>query len=114
MVSVARNSHLQRSGIASVSPENGCDRPRRRLSGSLNHTADTPDRPSRGTPNDNIVDTEGAGDWTTAAIIWGIVRNGKPFVELNEEDIVPILIEAQRFASEKISYLGSKGNINIT
>lgn len=66
-----------------------------------------------GIPNDNIVDTEGAGDWTTAAIIWGIVRNGKPFVELNEEDIVPILTEAQHFASEKISYLGSKGNINM-
>ncbi len=64
-----------------------------------------------GIPNDNIVDTEGAGDWTTAAIIWGIVRSGKTFSELNEEDIVSILSEAQRFASEKVSYLGSKGNL---
>lgn len=66
-----------------------------------------------GVHNDNVVDTEGAGDCTTAALIWGIVRNEKPFAELTEEDIVPILTEAQRFASEKISYLGSKGNINM-
>lgn len=64
-----------------------------------------------GIPNDNVVDTEGAGDWTTATIIYGIVRSGKPFSELNEEDIVPILMKAQRFASEKVSHLGSKGNL---
>lgn len=37
-----------------------------------------------GIPNDNVIDTEGAGDWTTAAIIYGIVRSGKSFAELNE------------------------------
>ena len=62
-------------------------------------------------PNDNIVDTEGAGDWTTATIIYGIVRSGKSFAELNEEDLVLILMEAERFASEKVSHLGSKGTI---
>ena len=64
-----------------------------------------------GIPNDNVIDTEGAGDWTTAAIIYGIVRSGKSFAELNEEDLLPILMEAQRFASEKVSHLGSKGNL---
>jgi fructokinase len=64
-----------------------------------------------GIPNDNVIDTEGAGDWTTAAIIYGIVRSGESFAELNEDDLVPILMEAQRFASEKVSHLGSKGNI---
>lgn len=64
-----------------------------------------------GIPNDNVVDTEGAGDWTTAAIIYGIVRSGKRFEELEEEDVVPILVEAQKTASEKVSYLGSKANI---
>ena len=54
-----------------------------------------------GIPNDNVIDTEGAKDWTTAAIICGIVRRGKSFAELNEEDLLPILMEAQRFASEK-------------
>ena len=66
-----------------------------------------------GIPNDNVVDTEGAGDWTTSFIIYGIVRSGKPFGELNEEDLVPILMEAQRAASEKVSYLGSKGNYSM-
>ena len=66
-----------------------------------------------GIPNDNVVDTEGAGDWTTAAIIYGIVQSGKPFTELTEEDLVHILTEAQRFASEKVSHLGSKANIEI-
>lgn len=64
-----------------------------------------------GIPNDNVIDTEGARDWTTAAIIYGIVRRGKSFAELNEEDLLPILMEAQRFASEKVSHLGSKGNL---
>lgn len=66
-----------------------------------------------GIPNDNVVDTEGAGDMTTAAIICGIVRTGKPFEVLNEDDVESILMDAQRFASEKVSYLGSKGNIKI-
>lgn len=64
-----------------------------------------------GIPNDNVIDTEGAGDCTTAAIIYGIARSGKSFAELNEEDLVPILMEAQRCASEKVSHLGSKGNL---
>ena len=66
-----------------------------------------------GIPNDNVIDTEGAGDCTTAAIIYGIVRTGKPFEVLNEEDVESILMEAQRFASEKVSYLGSKGDIKV-
>ena len=65
-----------------------------------------------GIPNDNVVDTEGAGDCTTAAIIYGIVRSGKSFAELNEDDLVPILTDAQSFASEKVSHLGSKGNLS--
>ena len=65
-----------------------------------------------GVPNDHVVDTEGAGDWTTAAIIYGLVRSGKPFETLDEEDLVPILNEAQRIASEKVSHLGSKGNLS--
>ena len=41
-----------------------------------------------GIPNDNVVDTEGAGDWTTAAIINGIARSGKPFGDLDEEEFI--------------------------
>lgn len=62
-----------------------------------------------GVPNDNVVDTEGAGDWTTAAAIYGIVQTGKRFYELTEEDIIPILTQAQKLASMKVSHLGTKG-----
>lgn len=64
-----------------------------------------------GVPNDNVVDTEGAGDCATAAIIYGIVRSGKRFGDMDEEDIIPILTEAQICASEKVSFLGSKGTL---
>ena len=64
-----------------------------------------------GVPNDNVVDTEGAGDHLTAGIIYGIVRTGKQFADLDLEDIIPILMEAQKYASRKVSRLGSKGDI---
>ena len=64
-----------------------------------------------GVPNGHVVDTEGAGDCTTAAIICGIARSGKRFGELKEEDLVPILNDAQRFASRMVSRLGSKGDL---
>ena len=61
--------------------------------------------------NNNVVDTEGAGDWTTTAIIWGIGRTGKKVAELNDDDLLHILTEAQHFASESISFMGPKGGI---
>ena len=61
--------------------------------------------------NDNVVDTEGAGDWTTAGLIFTLVRAGKPFADLDEDDIVYILTEAQHFGSESVSYMGTKGDI---
>ena len=64
-----------------------------------------------GIPNDNVVDTEGAGDCITATIINGIARCGKRFGDMGEEDLVPILEAAQRNASVKVSFLGSKGNV---
>lgn len=66
-----------------------------------------------GIPNDNVVDTEGAGDWTTTTIIYGLARTEKRLEELEEEEIVGILMEAQKAASEKVSYFGSKGDIKI-
>lgn len=67
-----------------------------------------------GIPNKNVVDTEGAGDWTTAVIIESIARSGKPFDDLDEEDIIGILMKAQRVASEKVSYLGSKADLSLS
>ena len=61
--------------------------------------------------NDHVVDTEGAGDWTTSAIIYGVARTGKRFADLDENDIVQILSAAQHYASESVAFMGPKGNI---
>ena len=58
--------------------------------------------------NAHVVDTEGAGDATTSAIICGIARSGKRFRDLDEAELVRILTEAQRFASESVSRMGTK------
>ena len=58
--------------------------------------------------NAHVVDTEGAGDATTSAIICGIARSGKRFRDLDEAEFVRILTEAQRFASESVSRMGTK------
>ena len=62
-------------------------------------------------PVKKVVDTEGAGDCATAGAIYTIARSGKRFDELEEEDIVHVLTEAQHFSAEKLALLGSKGDI---
>lgn len=59
-------------------------------------------------PNDNVVDTEGAGDCLTAAFIAGLSCHLNPD-ELAEETVADLLAEAQRFASASVSVLGTKG-----
>ena len=58
-----------------------------------------------------IVDTEGAGDCATAGAIFTLARSGKHFDELTEEDVIHILTEAQHYSAEKLTRLGSKGDI---
>ena len=58
--------------------------------------------------NAHVVDTEGAGDATTSAIISGIARSGKRFRDLDETELVRILTDAQQFASESVSRMGTK------
>ena len=67
-----------------------------------------------GIPNDNVVDTEGAGDCITAAIIYGIARTGRKIGELREDELVPILSDAQYFTSKNVSHLGSKAVISLS
>ena len=61
--------------------------------------------------NDHAVDWEGAGDWTSASLIFEIADSGKKFADLDEDDIRHFLEQAQHFASESVSYLGPKGCI---
>ena len=55
-----------------------------------------------GTPEDDFVDTDDTGDWTTTAIIYGLTKTRKPVGELTDEDLVRILRYAQSCAYSKV------------
>ena len=62
---------------------------------------------------DNVVDWEGAGDWTTAVLIRELCNNGLLSVkDMTVDAIRNCLTEAQRVASRSVGYMGSKGMIN--
>lgn len=63
-------------------------------------------------PNDNVVDTEGAGDTLTSTFIAELCKGGHlKAAELTEEIVRAALEKAQAMASKSVSYLGSKGMI---
>jgi sugar/nucleoside kinase (ribokinase family) len=63
-------------------------------------------------PNDNVVDWEGAGDWTTATFIHQLSLQGvRQMRDITPELVTRCLNEAQKVASRSVSYIGSKGMI---
>ena len=61
---------------------------------------------------DKVVDTEGAGDWTTAAFINALGEEGRLRVaSLDEGTVARLLGRAQHAASLSVGYLSSKGLI---
>ena len=63
--------------------------------------------------NDNVVDWEGAGDWTSSAFIAEYLKRGYRSVRsLTEDAVREILFEAQKVASRSVSFMGSKGMIS--
>ena len=63
--------------------------------------------------NDNVVDTEGCGDWTTASFINALgKRNALKFKDLTAATVKECLMEAQEYASRNASYMGTKGSIS--
>lgn len=63
--------------------------------------------------NDNVVDWEGAGDWTTSAFLNALAEAGCLSLDKMTEDVVRAALEkAQVTASRSVSYMGSKGMIN--
>ena len=63
--------------------------------------------------NDNFVDYEGAGDWTTSAFINYLCRKDVLSVAMMDTQLVrEALAEAQEYASKSVSFLGSKGMIH--
>lgn len=64
-------------------------------------------------PNDNVVDWEGAGDWTTSQFIASLCRRGLLSVDkMTVENVRECLDEAVRTASRSVSYMSSKGMID--
>lgn len=64
-------------------------------------------------PNDNVVDWEGAGDWTTSKFIACLCERGiLSIAQMTIESVDECLEEACKVASRSVSYLGSKGMID--
>ncbi|MCQ2384121.1 MAG: PfkB family carbohydrate kinase [Paludibacteraceae bacterium] len=62
--------------------------------------------------NENVVDTEGCGDWTTASFINALGKRGVlKFENLTADLVSECLMEAQGYASQCASYIGTKGII---
>ena len=66
-------------------------------------------------PNDNVVDWEGAGDWTTSQFIACLCEKDMLSVaQMTAESVRSCLEIACRTASHSVSYMGSKGMIDVT
>ena len=64
-------------------------------------------------PNDNVVDWEGAGDWTTSQFIACLCEKDMLSISHMTSDSVKECLEtACKTASRSVSYLGSKGMID--
>ena len=62
--------------------------------------------------NEHVVDTEGCGDWTSAAFMAALSKHSSLKNDALTEDIVmECLSEAQEYASRNAEYLGTKGII---
>ncbi len=63
-------------------------------------------------PNPDVVDWEGAGDWTTSVFIAELCKSGKRSIaDLTEADVRAFLNTAAAIASRSVGFMGSKGMI---
>lgn len=63
-------------------------------------------------PNNNVVDWEGAGDWTTSVFLAELCKLNKlNIAQLTKQDVRKVLETAAATASRSVSYMGSKGMI---
>ena len=64
-------------------------------------------------PNNNVVDWEGAGDWTSSVFLAELCKLNKlNIAQLTEQDVRKVLETAAATASRSVSYMGSKGMIH--
>ena len=63
-------------------------------------------------PNNNVVDWEGAGDWTSSVFLAELCKLNKlNIAQLTSEEVCKVLETAAATASRSVSYMGSKGMI---
>lgn len=63
-------------------------------------------------PNNNVVDWEGAGDWTSSVFLAELCKLNKlNIAQLTEQDVRKVLETAAATASRSVSFMGSKGMI---
>lgn len=63
-------------------------------------------------PNNNVVDWEGAGDWTSSVFLAELCKLNKlNIAQLTEQDVRKVLETAATTASRSVSFMGSKGMI---
>ena len=64
-------------------------------------------------PNNNVVDWEGAGDWTSSVFLAELCKQNKlNIAQLTEQVVRKVLETAAATASRSVSYMGSKGMIH--
>lgn len=60
-------------------------------------------------PNDKVIDTAGAGDWTTAAFINGLFKTRNGISGISVVEIEKALNDAQKIGAQSCSYEGARG-----
>ena len=64
-------------------------------------------------PNNNVVDWESAGDWTSSVFLAELCKLNKlNIAQLTKQDVRKVLETAAATASRSVSYMGSKGMIH--
>ena len=62
--------------------------------------------------NEHVVDSEGCGDWTSAAFMAALSKHSRLKSDgLTEDIVMECLSEAQKYASRNVEYIGTKGII---
>ena len=63
--------------------------------------------------NDKVIDTAGAGDWTTAAFINELFKTRNRISDISVVEIERALNDAQKVGAQSCSYEGARGMMQV-